>query len=446
MKRKLICIIFCVFLIVTSILPTEGRIDNVEEKIVFDNGIALDRIITFLMKLGKFPSLSACIIKNNQIIWANGYGFSDIENKNLSNENTIYMVCSISKTITGSALMQLYDQGLFELDDDINDYLPFNLRNPNFPDDPITFRMLLSHSSSMRNDPDSFYWFNLSVNPPVSGYPHPWLEEYLVPGGKYYVPEIWYEEYRPGEKGRYANANFVTVAYLVELLSGELFIDYCEEHIFGPLGMEDTSFNLSDFDIGNVAIPYHFYNGKYFTVNNIEWFDGPPEIYYRMLHYPVGGLYTSVVDLSPFLIAHMNGGVCNGVRILEEDTVEEMHKIQPPGVSFGLAWYYTGRGYGKIFSGHEGDVPGYHSSMLVQYPGNDIGVIFFVTGDRYTLLGGFFAEITRNILFLKAANLDNSVISFDDGTNQYFFNNNFSPELRSLIKPSTNFLYPNNAV
>jgi CubicO group peptidase (beta-lactamase class C family) len=264
--------------------------------------------------------------------------------------------------------------------------------------------MLLSHASSMNNDPDSFYWFNYSVDPPITWYPYPWLNEYLFPGGNHYVEEIWDDENPPGTEAEYANINFVLISYLVELISGEPFLEFCEENILIPLGMANSSFNLSFFDIDNVAIPYHYYNGEYYTINNTVdlGYVLPDIMYYRMLHYPVGGFYTSVSDLSHFMIVHMNGGVYNGIRILEEDTVDEMHKIQPPDVGYGLAWYYTGRKFGKIFSGHEGDVPGYHNSMLVHYPDNDDGVIFFVNGGRYNTAGVYIAFILRNILFLKA--------------------------------------------
>lgn len=373
----------------------------------FNDYSFFDILIALLMRVGHFPSLSVCIVLDNEVVWSRGYGVYDINNMKPATEYTTYMTCSISKTITGAALMHLYDQGLFNLDDDVDDYLPFSLRNPNFPDYPITFRMLLSHSSSLNNDPESFYWFNYSVDPPVIGYPYPWLEEYVLPEGKYYVPEIWNEKNPPGETAKYANVNFVICAFLVEILSGESFIDYCDEHLFDPLDMEATSFNLSECDINNVAIPYHFLNGRYVTIDQIDWL-GATDKYYRMLHYPVGGLYTSVLDLSHFLIMHMNGGMYNNTRILEKDTLDEMHKIQPPGVRFGLAWYYTGSLFGKTFSGHEGDVPGYHNSMLLQHPENNIGVIFFVNGDRYTRLGVYMAVIIGYLFFLKAASLKNS--------------------------------------
>ena len=412
--KKILGIFIFILLIATTVLPS--TVSDRDKLIILnhqDESLSdqiFDRILTLLMKIGHFPSLSACIIKNDEVVWSNGYGLYDIEREKYATEHTIYISCSISKTITGTALMQLYEQGLFDLDDDVNNYLPFSLRNPNFPDNSITFRMLLSHASSINNDPESFYWFNYSIDPPISWYPDHWLEEYLLPSGNYYVSEIWDNESSPGTEAEYANVNFVIISYLVELISGEPFLEYCDEHILTPLGMENSSFNLSCFDLDNVAIPYHYNNGEYYTINNIvdnglEWFNPPDIIYYRFLHYPVGGFYTSVSDLSHFLIMHMNGGVYNGVRILEEDTIEEMHKIQPPDHGYGLAWYYTRTQYGKIFSGHEGDLPGYHNSMLIQYPNNDNGVIFFINGDRYTSLGGYIAEIIRSILFIKADKL-----------------------------------------
>jgi CubicO group peptidase (beta-lactamase class C family) len=98
-----------------------------------------DRFITILLKIGHYPSLSSCIIKNTKVIWMKEYGLYDIENQKQATKQTIYLVASITKTITSTALMQLYEQGLFDLDDDVNNYLPFDLRNPNFPDDNITF-------------------------------------------------------------------------------------------------------------------------------------------------------------------------------------------------------------------------------------------------------------------------------------------------------------------
>jgi len=88
--------------------------------------------------------------------------------------------------------MQLYEKGLFDLDEDVNNYLPFSLRNPHYPDSPITFRMLLSHRSSLAGD--NKFWICLSYvpgDPDIPDYPYPWLKDYLTPNGSAYSPIVW---------------------------------------------------------------------------------------------------------------------------------------------------------------------------------------------------------------------------------------------------------------
>ena len=376
----------------------------------------LDLKISFLMKLFHYPSFSACIIEEDEITWSNSYGYYDLEEMKPATVNTIYNIASITKTITGTALMHLWEQGLFDLDGDVNNYLPFNLRNPYFPDDPITFRMLLSHSSSLNPDTWDYYRFDFSADPPFENYPYPWLEEHLLPGGETYNPQRWSNTYKPGENCMYANVNFVIIAYLVELISGENLVEYCKEHIFIPLEMYNTSFNLSELNIDNVAIPYHYHDGEYLHINELSYIfgaDTPPEKYWRNLHYPTGGVYSTISDLSHFLIVHMNNGVWNGVQILEEDTIEEMHKVQPPGnpdqgtMYHGLAWinFIDPLIFSFHISGHGGDSFG-SSTMMMYAPSEEIGIIHFTNGDRQfeenpLLLGYLSMILLLQLLFKK---------------------------------------------
>ncbi len=370
---------------------------------------AFDRIIERIMDFGHFPSISACIIKGDEIVWSKGYGLSNIESSISATDETVYSICSITKTITGTALMQLYDQGLFELDDDVNEYLPFSLRNPNFPEVPITFRMLLSHSSSLRT-PFS-YWniqFYTYGGPPFQDYPMPWLEESLTPEGDIYVSAYWDTENMPGQSSVYANVNFDLIGYLVELLSNEPFYEYCDEHIFKPLEMYDSGFNLSIYPLDKIAIPYNWndanevYRTSYNQVHN---------------HYPAGGLFSSVKDMSHFMIAHMNGGVFNGTRILEESTIAEMHTIQPNGSgygrAFGLAWMYESRSLNlgsntiylprNIYGGHGGAVTfGFRTTMQMKLSEN-VAIIFFINSDSFIYQDGWNGlQFLRELLFLKA--------------------------------------------
>jgi len=189
----------------------------------------------------------------------------------------------------------------------------------------------------------------------------------------------------------YSNVNYDIICFLVELISDEIFVEYCENHIFKPLEMYNTSFNLSELDIENVAIPYHYHNSKYLQINELSYLLGeditPPDKYWRIRCYAAGGLYTTVSDLSHFLIAHMNDGVWNGIRILEENTVEEMHTIQPPGnidpvgnLYHGLAWTIQDTPFDVTVSGHTGGNIGVTAFMSC-IPSEEIGIICFYNSD-----------------------------------------------------------------
>jgi len=107
----------------------------------------LDAEITDMMEKYGLPSVSACVIHEGAIMWQGYYGYSDVENQVEPDIGTIYYVASVSKLFILTAVMQLEEQGLIDLDNDINDYLPISIRNPNFPDIPVTARYLLNNIS-----------------------------------------------------------------------------------------------------------------------------------------------------------------------------------------------------------------------------------------------------------------------------------------------------------
>lgn len=113
----------------------------------------LDSEIMVKMETGHMAGLSACIIKNGEVSWNGNYGYANIEVEVPVDTSALFYNASISKTVTATPLIQLWEDGLFELDDDINDYLSFDVYNPNYPEEPITFRMLCTHTSSIDNNP-----------------------------------------------------------------------------------------------------------------------------------------------------------------------------------------------------------------------------------------------------------------------------------------------------
>ncbi len=393
---------------------------------------SFDQRISFLMRIAGFRSLSTCIIKDDRIIWSKGYGYYDVLKEKQPTTDTIYILASVTKTVVGTALMQLYEQDLFDLDDDVNLYLPFELRNPNFPEEPITIRMLLSHTSSLNtNEQMNYYWTNFSGDPPFSFFPVPFLQEFLLPGGRYYDDTVWSTMYHPGEHAMYANVGFDLISFLVELISGESFLQYCDTHIFAPLEMHNTSFNLSRLNIEQVAVPYQRYAGKYYLLNELDFILGnytPPGMYWRPRFYPAGGLYSTVTDLSHFLIAHMNEGVYKDIRILEKETVDLMHQIQPDNaIGYGLAWMQTTINPRLTATGHGGDLPGTDTWMLYNQT-EDLGVIYLANGNPangYLPLKGYLTiHYLLSSLFMKEGTMQRKLTVPSD-----------SFLTRSLIRP-----------
>jgi CubicO group peptidase (beta-lactamase class C family) len=336
-----------------------------QENTIKSYGDGFDEEIMFYMEKGHMPSLSACIVKNDSVLWSKGYGFADINKEIKATENTIYLIASITKTITATAIMQLWEQGLFDLDDDVNDYLPFSLRNPKYPDVPITFRMLLAHHSSL-----SEKYLNLFIYFSILKLPIEFLEQLLVPGGKLYRPIYW-ADVPPGEQLVYSSIGIEVLGYLVELLSGKPLEKYCKEHIFGPLDMQNTSFEKSYFDIKDLARPYIWVLNRTYI----------PLVNFRIENSASGGIRSSVIDLSHFLIANMNGGVYKNNRILEDETVQLMRTRQYPGndstnrFTYGLGWRISVR-YSNNSYGHSGAIPGALTYMYYFLEDNT-GIIFF---------------------------------------------------------------------
>jgi CubicO group peptidase (beta-lactamase class C family) len=254
------------------------------------------------------------------------------------------------------------------------------------------------------NNQAEYYWVNFSGDPPFNFFSEPFLREFLLPGGRYYDPSVWSTKYRPGEYAMYTNVGFDLISYLVEIISGEPFLEYCDTYIFSLLDMKNKGFNFSRLDVDKVAIPYQRFFGRYYAINEFFGEESPPDQYYRMRCYPAGGLYSTVSDLSHFLIALMNDGIYNGTRILEKETVELMHELQSGNrIGYGLAWM---REYvrGLWASGHGGDLPDVDTWMLYNQT-EDIGVIYLANGNPgYSALplGGLFpVRLILGLLFTK---------------------------------------------
>jgi CubicO group peptidase (beta-lactamase class C family) len=285
---------------------------------------ALEDKIQYLMDLGAIPSLSVGIVVNDSLVWARAFGEQD-------SLDTVYNIGSITKPIVATAVLQLHEGGLIDLDDDVNEYLPFSLRHPRYPQKPITIRMLLTHQSglaSTRIAQESYFrdetiieWVvaergwsmaDHDLQLPLAEF----LESYLVPGGQYYSPEIW-SSVEPGTKSTYANSGYFLLRCIVEHVTGQLLTDYLQENVLTPLDMGHTGFRFSDSP-QNQAVPYLRIFGI-LSKTNIE-----VPLHDRVIG--AGGIRSTVPDLARFMIAHLNEGRLDGTQLLEPETVALMHE------------------------------------------------------------------------------------------------------------------------
>jgi CubicO group peptidase (beta-lactamase class C family) len=353
---------------------------------------SLDEFIEGQRRVLRIPGLAACIVKSGRVAWSKGYGWANIKKHlPMDPDRTVQNIGSVSKTVVATAVMQLWEKGKFQLDDDVNERLPFAVRNPSHPGTPITYRLLLTHRSAIADGPS--YGSSYACGDPKIPL-ETWLKDYLTPGGRYHDPKANFHPWRPGEQHRYSNVGFGLLGDLVERVSGESLPRYTRKNIFEPLGMKRTGWFLSDVDIADHAIPYapaaeggpadeelEAYRKFGLLAGELEHAptggDHRPLCLYSFPNYPDGSLRTGVNQLARFLLAYVNDGALGGSRILASDTVRLM--LTPQAATSpeqGLCWAAESRD-GHRHWGHNGGDPGIRTTMSFR-PSDGVGAVVFV--------------------------------------------------------------------
>jgi len=330
--------------------------------------------IEHLVQESGVPTMSVGIVVKDELVWARGFGAQP-------DLSTVYSAGSIDKSLTATAIMQLAEQGFVDLDDDVNQYLPFSARHPDYPDTPVTIRMLLSHQSGLPHDlPGTRYIDN---DGPMlrwqfsnrgreftdlfrSYFPmdkETYLKEVFSKDSKY-GSEFWVM--KPGTGFQYSNSGYYLIlGTIIEEVTGQSFQDFITTNILKPLKMENTSYKGSDFPEEQIAVPYEN--------TEVQGYADLP----LMGAQASGKLRTTVPDLARFLLFHMNQGELEGTQILEPASVDLMHARTIPMSGFdfpGMDFYGVGFGWtlwGDGLQGHGGATPGYYAQML--YKESDSG-------------------------------------------------------------------------
>ena len=356
----------------------------------FRNEEELLNFIDSTMEINFIPGLSISIAKGGSIVWNKHFGYTNINENILVDENTKFILSSASKTITATALMQLFQQNLFMLDDDVDNYLPFDISHPVYPEIPITFKMLLSHTSGIK-DNWSFMPFYDGDSPLELSY---YLSQYFSPSGEFYDSNLNFTDYAPGTGFSYSNISAALVGLLVEEISNQSFNEYCIENIFEPLGMSDAYWFLSEIEnLNEVASPHQFADESTDSLIVLE--------NYGYSDYPAGQLRTTSYNLAKFMNLFINDGVHDGVEILSPETIELMKTIHYPNVAYdqGLIWYYKTLNDRTLF-GHSGSDKGSLTEMFISFS-DTIGVVLLSNSRNHEGM----AQI-ENAIFNYAAETD----------------------------------------
>jgi CubicO group peptidase (beta-lactamase class C family) len=311
-----------------------------------------DAYLTARLNAGKMPGASIVIIKEGHWVYNKSLGKADIAGNKDVTRHTIFMLASISKTIVATAVMQQWQKGALMLDIDVNNYLPFQLHHPTHPNDSITLRMLLTHTSSIKDNWNVMGSLYVYGDSPMSL--DTFMKHYYIPGGNYYNATNNFYTYQPGLQWNYSNMAITLAAYIVERVTGDQFSHYCDTAIFNKICMKNTSWLLSGLqDTTLIARPYSWISGAY-EDNGLY---GYPD-------YPDGQLRTNVTALARFMTMYMQYGIYNGVRLLDSSTVAYMLQSQTPiDPGQGIVFYSASSSNGDLLWGHNGGDAGVNTAM-----------------------------------------------------------------------------------
>lgn len=337
----------------------------------FVNKKELHSRILHLMEKYECVGLSVVAVKDNKIVYYDSFGYnpdySDSTKRTSIKREDINYIASISKTFISTAIMQLKEKRLLNLDDDVNKYLDFSVRNPHYPDTPISIRMLLTHRSSLNNIKGvfSFDHFNL-----------------LIPEKNREYSKC-FNNYKPGAGYDYCNYGYAILGAIIEKTSGMRLDNYIDKFIMKPMGLYG-GFNVEKLDSNLFVKSYWYEKGKFIKQPGAY----KPDKYLKdyvlgfstpALH-PADGMIISSYDLAKFMLMHMNDGrYKKGKRIISSESEKEMRIAPKNNKNYGLALAHYSFLNGVDLIGMTGGARGMHTAMYFN-PDEKYGFVVFCNG------------------------------------------------------------------
>jgi serine beta-lactamase-like protein LACTB, mitochondrial len=286
------------------------------------------------------PGVSIAVVEDGKYEWAGGFGFADLENNVPASEHTLYRLASISKSLTATAAMQLWERGKLDLDAPVQKYCP------PFPQKsaPITTRLLLGHLAGIRH-----YKGESQEDPEIGNTKH--FQNPIQGGLDFFENDPLVSA--PGTQFHYSTQGFTVVGCAIEGASAGKYVDFVRQNVFAPAGMEQTQ-----VDDRFAIVPYRtrFYQkSDSGAVTNADFLDSSYKI-------PGGGWLSSAEDMAHFEVAILND------KLLRRATRDLMWTpLKPSDGStdrYGLGWG-KGEENGIVTVGHNGGQQGTATAFLI---------------------------------------------------------------------------------
>lgn len=331
---------------------------------------------------GRLAGITTMVARRGRVVDFQTYGHRDLEADDPMREDAIFRIYSMSKPITGVALMMLYEEGKFRLSDPVADYIPefANLQvaadwGPDGPvleepDHPITIRELMTHTAGLA--------YGIGAPGPVDSL-------YSARGvlSRDQTLEDMIEKlsdlplrHQPGTEWYYSIAVDVQ-GYLVEVLSGQPFDEFLQERLFDPLGMVDTGFHVPEEDHDRFVRYYGYDEDGGLVATDDPGAEPGSRPYYDPTTFfsGGGGLVSTTSDYMRFCLMLLNGGELDGVRILSPTTVDLMTRNHMPR---DVPERSPGQGFGLDFSVVLDPVAAEYYSVGEYYWGGAAGTWFWI--------------------------------------------------------------------
>ena len=306
------------------------------------------------------PGAGIALVVDGQLRWTTGFGLADVNSGTPVGNETVFRVGSIAKIFVSLAILKLQEASKLELTDSVNSHVP-NLApsNPWKTSVPVRIVHLLEHTSGLQDAHLYEYAYNAPQLPLVEGLAR--------------NPQNRTVQWQPGLYHTYINPGPAIAARVVEVVSGQPYNVFVQEHFFVPLEMEQTSFFLTD-DIASQLSKSYRGDGKT-EIKHLDSFD-----------WPSGALMATPADMGKLVLFFVNRGSYNGQQLLKPASLARME--QPSTTLAAQAGLTTGYGLnnsthiadGFVWQGHGGDIEGFHAELRY-LPDQGVGY-FYVVNSR----------------------------------------------------------------